>query len=338
MKPRIQWWSWIAAVSLLVGMTGACHRSSEPKLDPLQEKAQEHYRAGRRLFLSCYPGNYQAAAREFEQALALWSDYPEALAALAETFSMWRGFSLSESEFDQAYKFAQRSQRLDPRLAAGYRALADLLRHRGDLEGALSQIDTAIQLDPLDAESYYVKGSILISTNLEQARDNLLRALRLNPELAKTYFNLGAVFQQLQEYDNAEKSLLRYQSMVPDDAAGYTSLGILYAEMGRKQDAQTQFQKVVTKAGDQAWEKPWKYMAYLRLGELAWENDHDTHRALAYLDKALEINPESAEAYYSRGLIFLQKRDKKKAREALEQAILLKPDFPDAQAALAKTR
>jgi len=338
MKLRIQWWNWLLAAGLVAGMSGACHRSSEPKLDPLQEKAEEHYQAGRRLFLSCNPGNYPAAAREFEQALALWNDYPEALAALAETYSMWRGFSLTQDEFDQAYKFAQRSLRLNPQLAGGYRALADLLRHRNDREGALSQIETAIQLDPRDAENYYVKGSILISTDLKQARENLAHAMDLNPELAKTYFNLGTVFQQLKEYDNAEKSLLRYQALVPDDVAGYTSLGILYLEMGRKQDAEVQFQKVITRGKDQAWEKPWKYMAYLKLSGLALENMHDSRLALDYMGKALEINPESAEAYYQRGLIFLSKGDKRKAREDLEKAVRLKPEFPEALAALAEMR
>lgn len=328
---------WLACLAL--GLAGACKRPEAPqKLDPLQEKAQEHYLAGRRLFLSCYPGNYPAAAREFEQALALWDDYPEALAALAETFSMWRGFALAEKEFDQAYQLAQRAQRLNPRLAAGYRALADLLRHRHDLEGALSQIDTAIQLDPLDAENYYVKGSILATTDLEQARRNLLHALELNPELAKIYFNLSAVYQQLKEYDQAEQSLLRYQSMVPKDVSGYAALGFLYLETGRTTEAKAQFQQVLTQASGQAWEKPSKYLAYIQLSELALTNEHDLNQGLLWINKALEINPEGAEAYYRRGLIFLRKGDKKQAKQDLEKALQLVPDFPEAKQALAKLR
>ena len=336
-KPR-RWRLYVWPVAVAIGMLGACGKSGDPKLDPLQEKAQEHYLAGRRLFLTCSPHNYPLAAREFEQALALWDEYPEGLAALAETYSMWRGFSLTDDEFNQAQKFAQRAIRLNPKLAAGYRAQADLLRHRRDFEGALGQIDTAIQLDPRDAENYYVKGSILIATKLEEARDNLARAMSLNPDLAKTYFNLGTVLQQLKDYPRAEKTLLSYQKMVPDDIAGYTSLGMLYHEMGRMEEAKAQFEKVITKGGSEPQEQVWKYKAYLTLGEMAAEQKEGYDQALSHYDLALKIFPESGDAYYGRGLIFLKKGDKKQAREALEKAVQLKPDFPEAKAALAKVK
>jgi len=321
-----------------LGLLGACSKSSEPKLDPLQEKAQEHYLAGRRLFLSCNPHNYPLAAREFEQGLALWDEYPEALAALAETYSMWRGFTITDEEYNQAEKFSQRAIRLNPKLSAGYRAEADLLRHRHDYEGALGQIDTAIQLDPRDAENYYVKGSILITSKLEEARDNLSQAMKLNPDLAKTYFNLGTVLQQLKDYPGAEKTLLLYQKMVPDDIAGYTSLGMLYQETGRTDEAQVQFEKVITKGGQNPQEQLWKYKAYLMLGEIVGEKKGNYDQGLAYFDQALKIFAESGDAYYGRGLIFLKKGDNKEARAALEKAVQLKPDFPEAKAALAKLK
>jgi len=334
---RRGWICFLPAI-VAVGMLGACSKSSEPKLDPLQEKGQEHYLAGRRLFLTCNPHNYPLAAREFEQALALWDEYPEALAALAETYSMWRGFSLTDEDYKQGEKFAQRAIRLNPKLAAGYRAMADLLRHRRDYEGALSQIDTAIQLDPRDAENYYVKGSILISTQLPEARDNLMQAMKLNPDLAKSYFNLGTVLQQLKDYPRAEKTLLAYQKMVPEDVAGYTSLGMLYYEMGRLDEAKTQFEKVITKSGQDPQEQIWRYKAYLTLGEIAAQNKDQYDQALSYFDQALKIFDESAEAYYERGLIFLKKGNKKQAREALGKAVQLKPDFPEAKDALAKLK
>jgi tetratricopeptide (TPR) repeat protein len=338
MNKSIRWWRYVLPAALAVGLLGSCSKSGEPKLDPLQEKAQEHYLSGRRLFLTCNPHNYPLAAREFEQALALWDEYPEAQAALAETYSMWRGFYLTDEDYKQAEKFAQRSIRLNPKLSAGYRALADLLRHRKDSEGALSQIDTAIQLDPRDAENYYVKGSILISTKLPEARDNLMQAMKLNPDLAKTYFNLGTVLQQLKDYERAEKTLLDYQKMVPDDVAGYTSLGMLYYEMGRLDNAKAQFEKVITKSGQDPQEQVWQYKAYLTLGEIAAKNKDQYDQALSYFDQAIKIFDESADAHYERGLIFMKKGDKKQARQALEKAVQFKPDFPEAKDALAKLK
>lgn len=51
--------------------------------------------------------------------------------------------------------------------------------------------------------------------------------------------------------------------------------------------------------------------------------------ALAFARRALEADPESAEAYYLVGMIYLQKEMRTEARENFEQALKFQPSYPD---------
>jgi len=155
---------------LMVILVSACKQGVETASHPLQEQAKEHYFKARRLFLTCNPDNYIKAIEEYKLALDYWDEYPEALAGLAEAISMWRGYSISEEEFGKA------ALRLNPDLADGYRAMADLFRHRRDYERALRLIETAIALDPDNAENLYVKGSALLAINPQEAARVLIEA------------------------------------------------------------------------------------------------------------------------------------------------------------------
>ncbi len=315
----------------------ACCKGSddEPKLDPLQEKAQEHYLKGRRLFLTCDPNNYPLAIEEFQQALAYWDEYPEALAAFAETYSMWRGFSLTEQQFGEAYRNAQRALRLNPELAAGYRAIADLYRHRLEIDRAQRQIETAIQLEPDNAENYYVLGSTLLSTDPEQALKALIKAASLNPDLPKTYYNLAAAYHLLNDLENAEKAMLHYQKIVPNDPSGNTELGLIYRDMGRIEDAVKQFQQAVTQPySARPWERQWLHRSYLQLAEIYFEHYKDYGKALDFLLKAEEVIPNNLEVAYYTGLTYQRMGLKENAAQFFEKALAINPDYTPAQEAL----
>jgi Tfp pilus assembly protein PilF len=327
----------IAGIFLLLflSLPGCKDSGDGPRLDPLQEKAREHYLKGRRLFLTCDPNNYPLAIEEFQQALAYWEDYPEALAAFAETYSMYRGFNLTEQEFGDSYKSAQRALRLNPELASGYRAIADLFRHKAEHERALRQIETAIQLEPDNAENYYVKGSTLLSQDPRQAILVLNKAITLNPDLPKIYFNLSAGYHLLGEFDNARDAMLRYQEMVPNDPSGNSEMGLIYLDMGKIEDAITEFQRAVAQPhATRPWEKQWLHRSYYQLGVIYFEHKKDINQALEYLLKAEEILPNNLETSYYTGLVYAKLGKNKTAAKYLHKALNINPEFQPALDAL----
>ena len=318
-----------------------CKRGVESASEPLKRQAEEHYIKARRLFLTCDPDKYADAVKEFQTALNYWDEYPEALAGLAETISMWRGYALTEEEFGQAYQLAQRSLRLKPELADGYRAMADLFRHRGETDRALRMIENALKIAPDNAENLYVKGSALLDKDPKESARVLIQAQKLNPNLAKIYFNLASAAHKLNNFDEALKNLQRYQEMVPSDVASYCSMGMIYLskmQMENTAEAREQLESKamenlkMTIAKSDAVQKPWQAQwVILSAKTLAriYMDKKNYPEALNYLKKSEEIFAEDAELHYLYGKVYKAMGDKAQAKAHLEQASKLAPDNED---------
>jgi len=338
---------WILIFSLAVLLPGSgCKRGVETASEPLKQQAEEHYLKGRRLFLNCDPDKYVEAAKEFQLALNYWDEYPEALAGLAETISMWRGYNLTEEEFGQAYQLAQRSLRLKPDLADGYRAMADLFRHRREDDRALRQIENAIKYDPNNAENFYVKGSALLAKDPKEAARILIQAQKLNPDLAKIYFNLASAAQKLGNYDEALKNLEKYQRLIPSDVGSYCSMGMIYLNKKENETSESAGQEFENKAVElfkltiaksdpnkKPWQTPWMMLSAKTLGKL-YLDKKNYPEALSWLQKGEEVNSEDAELHYLYGLVYQSSGDKKQAKTHLEKAAQLAPENEEIQSAL----
>lgn len=336
---RTRWLMTIFLAGLL--LTSACKKGVESASESVKNQAEKHYSKARRLFLSCDPDQYPEAIKEYQLALNLWDEYPEALAGLAEAISMWRGFNLTEKEFGDAYQYAQRALRLNPELAAGYRAMADLTRHRRDNERALRQIEMALRIEPDNAEDLYVKGSALLDINPEEAYKVLLEARNQNPELAKVYFNLASACQKMGRFDEAIGYLEKYQKMVPSDISAYCALGMNKLSKVSKDTPKEQqkaldseavalFQTAIAKSSPQQkiWQIPWVLMAYKTMARMDFANGQ-YQDALAKLKKAEEVYQQDVELQYLLGAIYKKTGDRKSAKEHLLKAQELAPKNED---------
>jgi len=338
---------WIIFWGLVI-FSFACKQGVETASQPLQEQAKEHYLKARRLFLTCNPDNYLKAIEEYNLALEYWDEYPEALAGLAEAISMWRGYSISEEEFGKAYQYAQRALRLNPDLADGYRAMADLFRHRRDYERALRLIETAIELDPDNAENLYVKGSALLAINPQEAARVLIEAQKLNPELPKIYFNLASAAQKLGEYDRALSLLEKYQKMVPSDISAHCSIGmVLLSKRSQESDPEIKKQlldqaiekfKTVSALANikkKPWQTSWVLLSYKTLANIYLE-DKQYQTALDWLKKAEGITDQDPHIYYLYGMVYKAQGKKSLAKKYLKKALELSPDSEEIKKELEK--
>ena len=65
--------------------------------------------------------------------------------------------------------------------------------------------------------------------------------MTLNPSFAAAHRNLGTLYLLRQEYSAAEEALLRALRLEADVAATYHYLGILYSRTGRQEQARDAF-------------------------------------------------------------------------------------------------
>lgn len=112
--------------------------------------------------------------------------------------------------------------------------------------------------DPLAMEW---RGAALLSLGKDEAAENqLLRALKANPERAETHYNLGLLLLQ---GDRAEEAVKYFQQSVeirPNTALAWFYLGKAQLELGRQEEAIQSFQRTLQT-------EPAHGRAYLELGQ-----------------------------------------------------------------------
>ena len=78
------------------------------------------------------------------------------------------------------------------------------------------------------------------------------------------------------------------------------------------------------------------YESYYELGKESFAND-EIDSAIANLSKAIELNPDFADAYYFRGLVYVLQEEYDEAIADFEKVVALDPNHADVETALAGT-
>ena len=111
-------------------------------------------------------------------------------------------------------------------------------RNDGEYEKAIAEFTKAIQLDPKMADSYYERGSALLTleTDLDAALRDFSKAIELNKKHYDAYFNRGTLFEKKKEWDKAIADFTSYITLDPADygqsASGFIERGKCLMEKG----------------------------------------------------------------------------------------------------------
>ena len=89
--------------------------------------------------------------------------------------------------------------------------------------------------------------SIRKAMNHSQFSPQYKKAIKINPVLVESHFNLGKLYNKLNLNDEAEKQFLKITKINPGYADAYKSLGYLYYnKMNNKPKAKEYFQQYLT--------------------------------------------------------------------------------------------
>ncbi|MBF0559119.1 MAG: tetratricopeptide repeat protein [Nitrospirae bacterium] len=172
--------------------------------------------------------------------------------------------------------------------------------------------------------AYNNLGNAYLDRNMpEQAVEQFLIAIKLDPYSAEAYNNLGNTYQLLNMPDRAVEQYITAIKMRPDYAETHNNLGIVYKSLNMPDKAIEQFLIAVQLRPDYA-------NAYNNLGNI--------YQVLNMPDKAIQVyltviklDPDSAEAHFNLGLVYYRSGDKEKARRELSAGLSLKPDDQQAR-------
>jgi serine/threonine-protein kinase len=217
------------------------------RLDPMYAKAY----AAKGLSLSHYAGSYEPAASArhvVEQAHALCEKAVQLAPELAEAHrALAWSFDVALLDFDDAITEYQRALALAPGDARVLSSYANFLSRIGNVNRAVASAQSALALDPVNADSYDRLGWVLLfSHRNREAVAAFDHGLSLDPHIHWARAARGLAYLGLGELEAARQSC----TTPPLSWVGEMCVAVAYDKLGRKAEAQAQVAHMKAEQGD----------------------------------------------------------------------------------------
>jgi tetratricopeptide (TPR) repeat protein/V8-like Glu-specific endopeptidase len=166
---------------------------------------------------------------------------------------------------------------------------------RGDYNGALSDYNRAITMNPKYAFAYNNRANLYLQQReLPKALTDYNRAIALRPNLALAYSNRGTVKTELKDYPGAMADYNRAISLDPKDDLAFNNRGFLKDEkFNDVAGALADYDRAIAI-------NPYQIIAYNNRGNLQRFKKDNRAAALKDYDRAISLSPNNALVYYNR--------------------------------------
>jgi len=230
---------------------------------------------------------------------------------------------------------------------------AETLAQQGRLDEAKALLQQELQEHPSSVEAYNLLG--ILQSNQQDfpgAESSFQAALKLAPHSTKTLIDLGNVYVAEKKFDLAEKDFRTALRIDPASADANYNLAVLLLSRGLPAESIPHFHRIhpATLATNfnliKAYFESKRTAEALRLAtELSAQNKTDVQvhfslgvllasesqykSAIAELEKADALKPETFEILYNLGQVYLRDHEYPKAELTLSRALKLKPESPE---------
>jgi tetratricopeptide (TPR) repeat protein len=308
--------------------------SVSQELDTRVEQLHTEARAAER------EGRLDAAIQKYRAILQLSPNLAPACNNLGKLYFL-------QARYQEATKALRRALALDPKLATAHALLGISLYQLNDLKDASRELREALKLDPSDRRvKFYLAQCLSELGDRETAAHTLEQLQREDPQNADVLYSLAYAYLELASATLGKLRSLQPDSYLIDLFLGKTAEGKeQYAEaIGHYKNAIAKAPKVqglhsalahVLWSGGRLQEaiqeyrlelevNPENYLASWGVAELlVQENPHEAFR---YATRALELKPDLAPAFLTRGRALLALKMSQEAVADLKKSAALDPD------------
>jgi len=208
-----------------------------------------------------------------------------------------------------------------PKTAADYSARGFTRQSMGDLDGAISDYNQALDLDPKNVEATYRRGlARQAKGDFTGAIADYTQAIGLDPKQAAAYSNRAFIKQGQGDTDGALADYAQALLIDPKIAAAYYNEGLIEVRQGYLDGAIADFNHAIDL-------DPQMALAFYNRGN-AKNTEGNLDGAIADYTQAVALNPKIALAYYKRGFARQSKGDPDGALADYAQALALDPKMP----------
>jgi len=321
----------VAAALALLAAGCAAQDNARPALQPVSLPD-----------LSKMTESVQAQIREAHASLSRTIDNRgAATTALAEAYGALGKIYMAADLADAAEPGLVNAQTLAPLDRRWPYYLGHLHRDRGELATAATLFQRALDLRPDDLASLVWLGDIYLAQGRpEEAEPRFAKALSLEPKSLSARFGLGRTALAKHDYQRAVTDLEAVLTQDPEAAGAHYPLGLAYRGLGDLKKAETQLRqredhKILPADPlmvelEELLESP---QAYESRGIRALDRK-DWSEAAALFRKGLVIAPDHPSLRHRLGTALYLMGDSAGAREQFETAVRISPDYHRAQYSL----
>lgn len=212
-------------------------------------------------------------------------------------------------------------------LSRVYANMAEEYYKLKDFDAALNFYRKAMESDSCDDVTIYNYYDVSYEAGrIEQAVEYLSSYVKSHPYCKEAWYCLGCAYRDITLYEQAVDAFEFAIAIDKSFVDAYVALSQAQDYMGQTSEAVTTMIRVLDFYDDRA-------KVYRTIGSLyARQANYDT--AMAYFKKAIEDNPQDAEAYASLALCYMETGDRSSSVSKVNKAVLLDqanpdPDFPE---------
>ena len=165
---------------------------------------------------------------------------------------MNRGNAFSaKGDTEHALADLETAMRMEPRNAEAYDDHAVQLIKSGRLREAIPDLDHAIAIHPDPAhfavdDYYFNRGLVHLNLREFQAAEaDFTSAIGLNPQRAEFFYSRGQSRGATDQLEKAVEDFIRATQLQPAAADGYVSLGVAYSMLKRTDEAIASFESAI---------------------------------------------------------------------------------------------
>ena len=293
------------------------------------QEAVVHYRQAQQIALSNglgqtqSPDIHQSPAQSHHKLDSLALSSPSSTMAIrpASVFQSAQGLE-KQGKWDQVVNvLKQELEAVEPALNQRYELLAKALRIEGNGDGAMEYYKKMLMLYPNQAKPFANLGSIYAQKEQWQdAKAAYQQAIQLEPNFAGAYRNLARVWQSTGDEAVAADCWVKAYELEPDwgDASDHLALGQTLVTQGKGEAAIAAFNRAIAKDDTLT-------VAYFQLAELHRQNGRDD-LAMFHYGKALQSDrnqsePNHCDAIYELGQLLTKHGDMERAIACFQKLI-----------------
>lgn len=276
--------------------------------------AYEYFVKGQKFLL--FQLDYLEAIKMYNKAISIDKNYSLAYAGLGKAYSL-RSWELRNyynkndpSLVEKSYRNSKKALEIDPNLDEAHVSLAryyqevDQKKVPNKWKLCEQSARRAIEINPNNSEAYFILSKVFAYDDNKEEQ-YLLETIERNKFFTDAHNNLGVIYLNRGDLDNALKYFKNAVEIDPEYKVGYMNQGVVYERKGQYNDAIRMYKAVL--------EKYPRYSLGLRNLGIGYRQLKQYDNALDAFNKVLKVDDKDYQAWSEIGYVYLLKGEYKKA-------------------------